>query len=79
MVNFFFEMSKKNFFLNRKQIHIKSGTHRTTFLYRRKKLRPSPVHLLTKFGIDRKKTANRGFYEVFNERWEKSGKNRKVD
>ena len=76
MVKRNFAKVKKKKKIHRKKIHIKSGTHRTTFLYRRKKLRPGPMHLLAKFGIYRQKTAIRGFLAVLNERLEKSAKNR---
>ena len=74
MVKRNFAKVKKKKKTHRKKIHIKSGTHRTTFLYRRKKLRLGPLHLVTMFGIHRKENAIRGFYERLNERLEKSEK-----
>ena len=74
MVKRNFAKVKKNFFLHWKKIHIKSGIRRTTFWYRRKKLRLSPMHQLTKFGFYRKKTAIGGFLAVFNRWLEKSPK-----
>ena len=74
MVKRNFAKVKKRKKVNRKKFLIKSGTHRTTFLYRRKKLRLGPMHLVTMFGIDRKENAICGFYERLNERLEKSEK-----